>query len=348
MVITQLNAEYVLLMVLALLGTHQDLRDSTSAPLYAKMSMLKNTKKSNHTPFNQEELLDEIEELEKLEEEQIEKQEEVIRNQEKLTKLEELQLKRQNSNYNTLIKSMQFALVLLLVIAGVSIAQFQANRSGTVAPNAPESAPLAGGLESCTYSWTVSPERTSPTPTPTPTTTPTPTPSTCLNCDYQVDVYWGPTIKAFKENGKTYRYSNSGPKKKSRLISTRKSKSSDEYPSCNVGDIVPNTEDPIVSDFPCNGKDDPRKFLKAKIDTSKIRYEKGGYVTARVENKHKECTYEVGLASYRMDATLDTPELYDTQEYIGHTTTSIGPREKATLVISVAELNENELQCVDL
>lgn len=306
---------------------------------------MKNTTKNPHQFSNtQEELdkiLDEIELLTDLEKKQLKNQEAIELLEEEQIQLEKRQLRKQNTNYLSMLNAMKLAVVLLLIVAGISIAQYQAIYRTLVAPNAPESAPLAGYDPSCTYNWSVYPEET-------PKLTPTPTPSTCENCDYQVDVYWGPVIKSFKENGKTYRYSNSGPSKKNRLISTRKSLGSDEYPKCALGSLVPNDGVPTVDAFPCNGKDDPKKYLTASINTSNLKYNKGGYVTAQVKNTHPSCAYTVGLASYRADASLPEQEFYNTQEYITHADAEIPPGQTVTLAVPVAELGEKEQQCQNI
>lgn len=179
------------------------------------------------------------------------------------------------------------------------------------------------------------------------TTLPTPEPTTCTNCNYQIDAYWGPVIKNFYDGNQRHRYSSSGPNGSSRLLRSRSSRSiSTGYSSCQLGQITPNDGPTNVTSFPCDAVN-PQTYLSAYIDTSNVHSDNGGYATATFINDSQNCAIEIGLASYRADDTLSSPANIDSQEYITHTSTVIQPNTEIMLTVPMAMLGENESSCTD-
>lgn len=177
--------------------------------------------------------------------------------------------------------------------------------------------------------------------TPTRGQSPTPTPP-CKNCNYQVDLFWGPVINSFanKPNGKTgNRYS--APVK--RLISSRHDTPSagatSPNPTCS---LVP---PPAYSDIalptlsPDCTQPVERGLLTGSID---IRYitPPNGYAVAGVKNTSSTCTFTVGLASYKANYLLPETQWIPTQNLYDSQTRSIGPNQQVALLVKMPMLND--------
>jgi hypothetical protein len=141
-----------------------------------------------------------------------------------------------------------------------------------------------------------------PTASPTvkPTATATATPLTCVSCQYQSDLFYGPVITSFAGG---LRYGNTR-RIKSSAINTN-------LPACNLLPVSPQT--PPILPVLSSSCADPvtKKYLVGKIDTANYKVPKG-YLIGTITNYTKNCTYDVGFASYKAKGTnIDIQNLYD-------------------------------------
>jgi hypothetical protein len=175
----------------------------------------------------------------------------------------------------------------------------------------PSPTPVITPTSSPTASPTIKPTPTptakptaSPTvkPTASPTVKPTATasPLACVSCQYQSDLFYGPVITSFAGG---LRYGN-----------TRRIKSSGintNLPACNLLPVSPQAS-PVLPVLSSSCKDPvAKKYLVGKIDTTSYKVPKG-YLIGTITNNTKNCTYDVGFASYKANGTnIDIQNLYD-------------------------------------
>ncbi len=176
-----------------------------------------------------------------------------------------------------------------------------------------------------------------PTQTPILTKIPTFTPvlPACSLCQYEADLYWGPVIKSFV-GGKSYTSPTN------RLIASASAALSGKkwLPYCTllpVGIVPLANQENLSSEC-----DDPigKKYLVGSIDTSKA-VSPYGYLKGTVTNTSKNCTYEVGLAIYKLAKIEDNSSgeggkhnLYDYQMLV------IKPEETAEIFIKTPMQND--------
>ncbi|KKS94588.1 MAG: hypothetical protein UW68_C0029G0010 [Candidatus Collierbacteria bacterium GW2011_GWB1_44_6] len=168
-------------------------------------------------------------------------------------------------------------------------------------------------------------------PTPTPSPTPTPTVAKCENCQYQVDLFYGPVLQSFAGG---VRYAAT-----SRLIAALNDFS--VFPGCKLNSVQPITpptvtlsagcENPIANKYlvPTNGK----YFEKKWIDLP------GGYVYATITNTTKKCTYDVGLASYKANGNI-----IDIQNLNDYAHKLLGPGQTTELMVKMP-MNNDAASC---
>lgn len=145
---------------------------------------------------------------------------------------------------------------------------------------------------------TVSPT-VKPTASPTVKPTATATPLACVSCQYQADLFYGPVITSFA----------GGLRYGTRRITSRSVNTS--LPTCNLLPVSPQPSPvlPVLSSSCANPV--ANKYLTGKVDSTYYKVPKG-YLIGTITNNTKNCTYDVGFASYKANGTsVNIQNLYD-------------------------------------
>lgn len=164
----------------------------------------------------------------------------------------------------------------------------------------PSPTPVITPTSSPTIKPTASPTiKPTPTPTVKPTASPTATPLACVSCQYQADLFYGPVITSFA----------GGLRYGTRRITSRSVNTS--LPTCNLLPVSPQPSPvlPVLSSSCANPV--ANKYLTGKVDSTYYKVPKG-YLIGTITNNTKNCTYDVGFASYKANGTsVNIQNLYD-------------------------------------
>lgn len=179
-------------------------------------------------------------------------------------------------------------------------------------------------------------------PTQAPTKGPSLTPAPCKNCNYQVDLFWGPVINSFanKPDGKTgNRYSSP----LNRLITSRSDTpvtgTKPVNPACTL--VTPPAYSVISIPALSSDCEKPveRGLLTGSINTRNIN-PPNGFAIASVKNTSPTCKYTVGLASYKANFHLPEAQWIPAQNLYDSQTLTIQPNQIVTLLVKMPMLND--------
>lgn len=150
------------------------------------------------------------------------------------------------------------------------------------------------------------------TATPTPSPSPSPTPVPCENCNYQVDLFWGNLIESFRGQDDDWNswdgplYSRNTTGQGGRLLDWMEDRANPDVLAACLMERLPEKRDQdhyntyIVPDDCENPRANNYLEVTDLVNVGN-RFDPDPWATATLRNNTNNCTYKVGLASYKAD-----------------------------------------------